>query len=43
MSKGKAQYKNHPGNPAAQDFNINGKRSAKNGWWKRGNNNGHKK
>lgn len=41
MSK-KNPYSNHPSNPAAQPFNVRGKPSTKQGWWKRGSNNNHK-
>lgn len=39
----KSNFKNHPSNPAAQPFNINGKESKKRGWWLKGHNNPVKK
>lgn len=29
-------FRNNPSNPAAQPFNINGNRTSKKGWWRKG-------
>ena len=39
------KYKNHPSNPAAQGFNLNGRKNLtkKKAWWQIGDNNNSKK